>query len=776
MPQVQQHSTILSIEPSNNVGRATLVNKVGVSPRIPRGDHGKSNVSVNPVNGANHVDSVRDDGGGGKEQRCAPKDLVRDESTLAFLENCGATELISSSRPLDTSERKDTQVGFAFRDVESGIQALAVNAIATDFPDIPQQDVAINQGQQESQNNMGHDEISTIVDSLNVPTKEFIYMPTNHSRPDDYDSDDGPPTHSTFRNEGEDGEINGDNENNESMIPPVKRGSSNNGNNLKSSKRKIERHKSNTARSMKVSSGKYQPIRPAQRPQVFVGAGPKRLQAMDPTACLASQGPSPMYVTPEGLYGGAPGMYVYPTQAIGPVLVECLPTTHIHTALPSEPCPYRMKKTVRPAESVSSKNSASDHRSPISDAGSERIDEPLVQPQAKLEHHSMLGRLRLNDGTDSLKLSEGSEKSKNGAGSRRSKRKNHGDGLKKRLVWSDKLHERFIKAVKAGGGVDKAVPRQLLKYMNVEGLTSEHVKSHLQKYRNTMKKAEEAVKMTSEEMEGAQNSGIGKCSLSEGGEGSILNGGLSLQQANTITGTKRAMSYAGSSAVSAAGSVNSQVQLNSRLSRTPSGAQSLVEEPTGSQAIKVQGARKMVQNQAEEEGDHEEKSQEKSGKQNEEDARRNENGLSGRSALERSGQGSVRAMPSENGRQDVCSRQQQQVETQLALQERTMRLQLQMQIMVHRMVTLQRKVQEGVELQAGCTERGEVKADREHEAITHEFKTVQRELERQQVLLKEQKEEQEKIRQDLILARDSETMKESPKLTERKEKSNHAIT
>lgn len=58
---------------------------------------------------------------------------------------------------------------------------------------------------------------------------------------------------------------------------------------------------------------------------------------------------------------------------------------------------------------------------------------------------------------------------------------------KKRLVWTPELHERFVKAIDVIG-LNQAVPKALLTIMNVEGLTTEHVKSHLQKYRNSLRK------------------------------------------------------------------------------------------------------------------------------------------------------------------------------------------------------------------------------------------------------------------------------------------------
>eukprot|EP00871_Galdieria_phlegrea_P001482 jgi/Galph1/2334/GphlegSOOS_G989.1 len=59
--------------------------------------------------------------------------------------------------------------------------------------------------------------------------------------------------------------------------------------------------------------------------------------------------------------------------------------------------------------------------------------------------------------------------------------------IKKRLVWTPELHDRFLKAV-SSVGINNAVPKTILYLMNVEGLTTEHVKSHLQKYRNNLKK------------------------------------------------------------------------------------------------------------------------------------------------------------------------------------------------------------------------------------------------------------------------------------------------
>lgn len=139
------------------------------------------------------------------------------------------------------------------------------------------------------------------------------------------------------------------------------------------------------------------------------------------------------------------------------------------------------------------------------------------QPPAKLGRHPMLGKLQLENGprakTDVTKNTKKFDKDGevstafsndkvpscfhdtkgNGkAGSTlKGIAKAAGDkerrGQKKRLVWTQELHDRFVKAIDAVG-LAQAVPKTLITIMNVEGLTTEHVKSHLQKYRNSLKR------------------------------------------------------------------------------------------------------------------------------------------------------------------------------------------------------------------------------------------------------------------------------------------------
>ncbi|KAK3123127.1 hypothetical protein QOZ80_8AG0624400 [Eleusine coracana subsp. coracana] len=59
---------------------------------------------------------------------------------------------------------------------------------------------------------------------------------------------------------------------------------------------------------------------------------------------------------------------------------------------------------------------------------------------------------------------------------------------RQRIQWSGELHSRFVEVVNRLGGLDRAVPKKILKMMNVRGLGRENVASHLQKYRIYLKK------------------------------------------------------------------------------------------------------------------------------------------------------------------------------------------------------------------------------------------------------------------------------------------------
>ncbi|KAF1875210.1 hypothetical protein Lal_00007826 [Lupinus albus] len=54
---------------------------------------------------------------------------------------------------------------------------------------------------------------------------------------------------------------------------------------------------------------------------------------------------------------------------------------------------------------------------------------------------------------------------------------------KERRCWSPELHRRFVNALQKLGGSQVATPKQIREFMQVDGLTNDEVKSHLQKYR-----------------------------------------------------------------------------------------------------------------------------------------------------------------------------------------------------------------------------------------------------------------------------------------------------
>ncbi|CAA7035817.1 unnamed protein product [Microthlaspi erraticum] len=57
-----------------------------------------------------------------------------------------------------------------------------------------------------------------------------------------------------------------------------------------------------------------------------------------------------------------------------------------------------------------------------------------------------------------------------------------------RRRWSQELHRKFVDALHRIGGPQVATPKQIREMMNVDGLTNDEVKSHLQKYRMHIRK------------------------------------------------------------------------------------------------------------------------------------------------------------------------------------------------------------------------------------------------------------------------------------------------
>ncbi|KAK9670424.1 hypothetical protein RND81_13G201100 [Saponaria officinalis] len=67
---------------------------------------------------------------------------------------------------------------------------------------------------------------------------------------------------------------------------------------------------------------------------------------------------------------------------------------------------------------------------------------------------------------------------------------------KQRRCWSPELHRRFLDALEKLGGSQVATPKQIRELMQVDGLTNDEVKSHLQKYRLHIRKPPTATTKT----------------------------------------------------------------------------------------------------------------------------------------------------------------------------------------------------------------------------------------------------------------------------------------
>ncbi|XP_043805610.1 two-component response regulator ARR14 [Manihot esculenta] len=66
---------------------------------------------------------------------------------------------------------------------------------------------------------------------------------------------------------------------------------------------------------------------------------------------------------------------------------------------------------------------------------------------------------------------------------------------KPKLIWTNELHDRFLQAIRILG-IDSAHPKKILKHMNVPGLKKENISSHLQKYRLSLKREQDAIQKT----------------------------------------------------------------------------------------------------------------------------------------------------------------------------------------------------------------------------------------------------------------------------------------
>ncbi|KAM0955412.1 hypothetical protein ACFX13_024168 [Malus domestica] len=117
----------------------------------------------------------------------------------------------------------------------------------------------------------------------------------------------------------------------------------------------------------------------------------------------------------------------------------------------------------------------------------------------------------------------------------------------KRRSWTPELHARFLKAMSLLGGPQEATPKQIQAVMQVDGLTHDQVKSHLQKYRLNNRGVQPASAASGQraphfyrdywqqqqQLEGARNGGV------RVGVGSSNGGGRSRDISNKKAKTSR---------------------------------------------------------------------------------------------------------------------------------------------------------------------------------------------------------------------------------------------
>ncbi|XP_039020446.1 transcription factor HHO5-like [Hibiscus syriacus] len=108
---------------------------------------------------------------------------------------------------------------------------------------------------------------------------------------------------------------------------------------------------------------------------------------------------------------------------------------------------------------------------------------------------------------------------------------------KQRRCWSPELHRRFVEALQKLGGSQVATPKQIRELMQVEGLTNDEVKSHLQKYRLHIRKLPASPSGQGNKLCSAQNQSNehskASISLSDSPHGPLLSSGSAKDMSST---------------------------------------------------------------------------------------------------------------------------------------------------------------------------------------------------------------------------------------------------
>ncbi|XP_074295398.1 transcription factor HHO5-like isoform X2 [Silene latifolia] len=110
---------------------------------------------------------------------------------------------------------------------------------------------------------------------------------------------------------------------------------------------------------------------------------------------------------------------------------------------------------------------------------------------------------------------------------------------KQRRCWSPELHRRFVDALEKLGGSQVATPKQIRELMQVDGLTNDEVKSHLQKYRLHIRKQPGASSRTPS----SKDEGMGGDTLELGYSNSDIQQSCSPESPLHYPGSKKYNSY-----------------------------------------------------------------------------------------------------------------------------------------------------------------------------------------------------------------------------------------